>query len=47
MISFIICSISPERVNCLSNNIKQTIGNTPFEVIAFDNRNTKYGITKV
>lgn len=47
MISFIICSISPERVNCLSNNIKQTIGNTPFEIIAFDNRNTKYGITKV
>lgn len=47
MISFIICSISPERVEQLSRNIEKTIGDTPYEIIAFDNRETKYGITKV
>ena len=47
MISFIICSISPERVEKLSRNIEKTIGDTPYEIIAFDNRETKYGITKV
>ena len=47
MISFIICSISPERVEKLSRNIAKTIGDTPYEIIAFDNRETKYGITKV
>ena len=47
MISFIICSMSPERVEKLSRNIEKTIGDTPYEIIAFDNRETKYGITKV
>lgn len=47
MISFIICSISPERVEKLGRNIEKTIGDTPYEIIAFDNRETKYGITKV
>lgn len=47
MISFIICSISPKRVEKLSRNIEKTIGDTPYEIIAFDNRETKYGITKV
>lgn len=47
MISFIICSISPERVADLEKNIKYTIGDVEYEMIAFDNRQTKYGITKV
>ena len=47
MISFIICSISPERAACLEENIKCTIGDVEYEMIAFDNRQTKYGITKV
>ena len=47
MISFIICSISPERATCLEENIRCTIGDLEYEMIAFDNRQTKYGITKV
>lgn len=47
MITFIICSISPEKIQNLEQNIKYTIGKIEYEMIAFDNRQTKYGITKV
>lgn len=47
MISFIICSISPKLLAALEKNIKETIGNTTYEIIAFDNREYKYGIAKV
>lgn len=46
MISVIICSINPEFRAQLKENIEQTIG-VPFEYIAFDNRELKYGITRV
>lgn len=47
MISFICCYINPDNAEKVRLNIEQTIGNTPFEWIPFDNRLTKYGICKV
>lgn len=47
MISFIVCSISPDKIVRLDQNIKYTIGNVAYEMIVFDNRQIKYGITKV
>lgn len=47
MLSIICCSISPEAAALLKENIEKTIGDIPFEFIAFDNRGTGYGICKV
>ena len=46
MITFIICSIAPERAHALEQNIQRTIGETPYEIIIFDNRQTNYSIAK-
>lgn len=45
MLSIIICSISPERLQALKINIQQTI-NTEYEIIAIDNREKKWPIAK-
>ncbi|MFI3306312.1 MAG: glycosyltransferase [Rikenellaceae bacterium] len=47
MITFICCSIKPTMADVLRQNIEMTLGDMPFELIAFDNRETKYGICKV
>ena len=44
MISVIICSVKPSQVSRLEKNIAETIGHVEYEVIAFDNRNTHYGL---
>lgn len=46
MISIIICSVNPEDLQRVQQNIAHTIG-VPYEVIAFDNRVEKWGICKV
>lgn len=46
MLSIIICSISPERLHNLKQNIQSTIG-TEYEVISVDNREKKWPIAKV
>lgn len=46
MFSIIICSISPERLSRLKENIEETIG-VEHEIIAFDNRELKWPIAKV
>lgn len=46
MFSIIICSINPGFLTNLSKNIKETIG-VPYELLPFDNRETKFGICKV
>ena len=40
MLSIIICSISPERLQALKTNIQQTI-HAEYEIIAVDNRERK------
>ena len=40
MFSIIICSISPERLSSLSQNIHDTIG-VEYELIGIDNRTKK------
>lgn len=45
MYSIIICSISPERLQKVSENMQNTIG-TEFEIIAIDNREKKWPIAK-
>ena len=47
MISVIICSVKPSQVSRLEKNIAETIGNVEYEVIAFDNRNTHYGLCEI
>lgn len=47
MISVIICSVKPFQVSRLEKNIAETIGNVEYEVIAFDNRNTHYGLCEI
>lgn len=47
MITFICCSINPTYAETLRANIEHTIGDTPFEFIAFDNRYSKMGICEV
>ena len=48
MISFIVCSVLPYRLEELKTNIKSTIGsNFDYEIIAFDNREYHYGIAKI
>lgn len=46
MFSIIICSISPERLSRLKENIEETIG-VEHEIIAFDNQELKWPIAKV
>lgn len=46
MYSIICCSVNSELAASLKQNIAETIG-TPFEFIAFDNRQAGYGICKV
>ncbi len=43
MISIIICSKNPTLLTEVSENVKQTIG-VPYEIIAVDNQDGKYGI---
>lgn len=45
MLSIIICSISPERLLNLQQNIQQTIG-VEYEIISIDNRETEWSIAK-
>ena len=47
MISVIICSVKPSQVSRLEKNIAETIGHVEYEVIAFDNRNTHYGLCEI
>lgn len=46
MITFIVCSIDPVRLQRLEENIKATVG-VPYEFIGFDNRTAGLGICKV
>lgn len=46
MISVIICSINPQLLAAVEQNISETIG-VPFEIIATDNRNSPVGISEV
>jgi hypothetical protein len=46
MLSIIICSISPEFLARVSENIENTVG-CEYELIVHDNRDTNYGICKV
>lgn len=45
MLSIIICSISPERLEQVSRNIHDTIG-AEYEIIAIDNRDKKWPIAR-
>lgn len=47
MYSIICCSIDSQKADLLRQNIKDTIGDVPFEFIAFDNRVHNYGICRV
>ncbi|MEI7736807.1 MAG: glycosyltransferase, partial [Ferruginibacter sp.] len=46
MISVIICSVNPQYLKAVSENIETTIG-VPYELIVTDNRNSRKGICKV
>lgn len=46
MISIIICSINPQLVKQVTENIASTVG-VEHEVIVFDNRGKKWGLSKV
>ena len=47
MFSIIVCSIRPAEAEALCKNIADTIGDVPFEFIAYDNRGTDKGIAEV
>lgn len=48
MLSIIICSISPSRLQAVEQNIKETIGlGVLYEIIALDNREKKWSLAKV
>lgn len=47
MFSIIVCSIRPNEAEALRQNIAATIGDVPFEMIAYDNRGTGKGIAEV
>lgn len=42
MLSVIICSISPKRLNMIKQNIQDTIGPIEVEYIGIDNREKKW-----
>ncbi len=46
MISILICSIRPNLLSSIKENIARTI-NVPYELLFHDNRTTQYGICKV
>lgn len=46
MISVLICSVNPDLLNDVNENIKKTIG-VPFEILYTDNRTAKKGICQV
>ncbi|WP_129714300.1 glycosyltransferase [Pedobacter sp. SYP-B3415] len=46
MISVIVCSVDPDQLEALMKNIEATIS-VPYELIAYDNRNTGRGICAV
>lgn len=45
--SIIVCSVHPEKLDALRENIRHTIGDIEFEFIAFDNREEKLPIAVV
>ena len=45
MLSIIICSVSPERLEQVTRNIHDTIG-VDYEIIAIDNRVTSSALRK-
>lgn len=47
MISIIVSSVSPEQNDRFRQNIKQTIGDTPYELLVHDNRETHWGLCKL
>lgn len=48
MLSIIVCSVRPQMLAALKENIYATIGNNvDYEIIDFDNRKDKYSIAKV
>lgn len=47
MISIIVSSVSPEQNDRFKQNIKQTIGDTPYELLVHDNRETHWGLCKL
>lgn len=46
MLSIIVCSVSPDYLKALEQNINETIG-VEYEIIAIDNRERKWPIAKV
>ena len=47
MLSIIICSVSPERLEETKSNFEKTIGKVKYEIISHDNRSDKFPIAKV
>lgn len=47
MVSIITCSINPKKLDELRKNIGETIGETPYEMIAIDNRKNPKSIASV
>jgi len=45
MISIVTCSVNPFALHSLKKNVRATIG-VPYEIIAIDNADSKYGICK-
>ena len=45
MLSIIICSVSPERLEQVTRNIHDTIG-VDYEIIAIDNREKQWPIAR-
>lgn len=45
MLSIIICSVSPERLEQVTRNIHDTIG-VDYEIIAIDNREKQWPIVR-
>lgn len=47
MISIIVSSISPEQNQKFVQNIRETIGDIPYELLVHDNRETHWGLCKL
>lgn len=47
MISIIICSIKENFKDDISKNIKETIGNSSFEILIHNNKDANWGLSKV
>lgn len=46
MLSIIVCSVNPEVLSVLKDNVARTIGETEYEFVVIDNRVTKWPIAK-